>query len=279
QEPDKPLFHERVNEVAEECPVSYRRTHAAEKVKVHHTGADTEPVVIPPREKSSVRCNGEVADIPIDKDRQLHESAVSQTIAVLEEYLGFPPDVIHLLSVFELTIVSTVDLQQMVDVNSERLRIVWKQGTDRLTCQVKARQFSAKPADVMLFQLPRQPLIDANGIVKHHPRVHDTLLVMKRILLVVLRQRPRQEIFEWWREVVAKDVDYCMVLLEMFELSEEGALRNDKSAVVKLYTKHVVGGYHRTDVDNRPHCPRRIVSCPCITDDARKIDVAVHGKC
>src|SRR5690606_16526753 len=116
----------------------------------------------------------------------------------------------------------------------------------------------------------------ANRIVEHNPGVHDTLLVGKGIHLVALRERPGQEIFKRWRQVVAEYINDRMVFFEMIEFPEEGALRDNKPSIIEFYPKHVIGCHHRADVNHRPHLPPRVIPRPRIANDICKIDVTVH---
>ena len=69
EEKDEPVFHHRVNKIAECGPVARIGNHAAEEIKIHHPRTHPEPVIVPAGKKLKLFGNGKIPDIPVNKNR------------------------------------------------------------------------------------------------------------------------------------------------------------------------------------------------------------------
>src|SRR5258705_7211832 len=69
QEDQEPVFHHRVDKITEYRFVTGIAYHAAEKIKIEHTAAHPEPIIIPATEQFKIINHRKVTDVPVDKNR------------------------------------------------------------------------------------------------------------------------------------------------------------------------------------------------------------------
>ncbi len=83
QESQEAFFHHRLDVVSKDGAIAHIGDDPADEIKIHHAGADAEPVVIPAREEAVGGRDREITDVPIYEDGNFVHLVQSELLAIL----------------------------------------------------------------------------------------------------------------------------------------------------------------------------------------------------